>query len=299
MGVASFTRHDIPLDELTLGSLLFKGSKENSENLPLIYVNGGPGGTYLDEHHTIAALSDVRDVVVYDQAGSYHSPASFDLSLTPMARFVRELETVLDYYDFSSAILLGHSFGGTIAADFALTHPSRVAGLILSSPLLSTKRWIEDAKFLLAQMPEAQRSIIQDQMNGKPVDPQAYETAEKMFYARHLCRLEPWPPRLLESFSKGNSQMYNAMWGRSEFTCTGTLKNYDRFADLKNLSMPVLLSCGRYDEARPETLAQAAHEIPGSKLVVFEKSAHAPLLEEPAAYLETMHDFCAQVDAAR
>lgn len=288
-------KHQIQIQGGIIGAALLP-SKEG-DNTPLIYINGGPGGTYLDEDASIGGLSLKRDVVLYDQLGSYHSPATFDIAHTPMERFVSELEAVRAHFGFEEVILLGHSFGGTIALDYALAHPKHVAGLILSSPLISTPRWIEDANHLLGEIPEKERRIIRHALAGEAVDSEAYDAAERVFYNRHLCRLNPWPARLLESFTKGNKEIYNAMWGRSEFTCTGTLKAYDRFLDLHHLKMPVLLTCGRYDEARPQTMAEAAEKITDAQLVVFEESSHTPIYEEKELYLSVMNNFCAQVDA--
>ncbi|PZO82588.1 MAG: proline iminopeptidase [Micavibrio aeruginosavorus] len=291
-----FSTGHIQSGDGSIGFLRFKCEKEEG-GVQLVFVNGGPGGTYLDENHGIRDLAKDRDVVLYDQLGSYHSPAAFDISLTPMPRFVAELKDVLDGHKFKKAIILGHSFGGTIAADFALTYPDRVAGLILSSPLLSTPRWIEDANRLLRELPLKEQQVIAARLRGENVDEAEYDAAEKIFYSRHLCRIDPWPERMLEGFSKGNKEIYQAMWGLSEFTCTGTLKDYDCFPRLRELRMPVMLVCGRYDEATPETVGDAAAEITNATFVVMENASHCPLYEERETYLSAISTFAAKVDA--
>lgn len=292
----TFTSHKIPVTGGIVGSLLF-GTDET--RLPVININGGPGGTYLDETHALKDLDPDRRIVLYDQLGSYNSPADFDMSLTPMTRFVDELHAVLDYYGFEKTILLGHSFGGTIALDFAVVHPNRVAGLILSSPLISTPRWIADANALLDQMPDNHKLVIRRQLGGETVDDIAYDSAEMEFYHRHLCRVVPWPPRLLEAFSKGNKKLYDTMWGRSEFVCTGTLKNYDRFPDLKNLHMPTLLIHGEYDEVSLRTMQDAQNAFPTPPtLVTLENASHCPLVENKDAYFAALTAFFQGCDRA-
>ena len=211
-----------------------------------------------------------------------------------MENFVAELEAVLSYYKIEKAILLAHSFGACVAIDFALAHPQSVTKIILSSPLLSTPRWIEDANALLDELPEKERGIIRRKLAGESVDDEDYKRAERALYNRHLCRLDPWPERMLLNFSKSNGDIYRMMWGLSEFTCTGTLKDYDRFDDLSLLLMPALLTCGRYDEAKPDTVLAAASRINNAQTKIFEKSAHAPVYEETEIYIETMRSFCAQ-----
>lgn len=259
--------------------------------LPLVYVHGGPGGNCDLAKLYLRDLASERPLIFYDQLGSYHSPAPLSDELMRPERFTEELDAIMTACNISYAALLGHSWGAAIAIDYAITHTDKVAGVILSSPLISTPRWIEDAKHLLSQMPEeAQEAIRHHEAAGTTNDP-AYTNASNIFYKRHFCRLDPWPQSILDSFSKTNRALYKKMWGPSEFSCTGTLRNHHRFPDLHKLSMPVLLTAGRYDEARPETMKDAAREIPDSRLVIFEDSAHTPYIEESNAFRETIANF--------
>lgn len=289
-----FSEHIIPIADGQIQAVFWEPEKAAAKGIiPLVYINGGPGGTYLGPQEILApVLSLDRPVILYDQLGSYHSPAPFGSYDLSMERYVGELLSLLDYFQMDQAILLGHSFGGSIAADFSLAYPSRVSRLILSSPLLSTPRWIEDANLLLQALPERERDALQKHLAGEEVDQAAYDQAERVFYGRHLCRLDPWPSLLLQSFSRGNPALYQAMWGRSEFVCTGTLKDYDRFSDLRKLAMPVLLTCGYHDEARPETMNAAADLIRNAGVHVFSKSSHTPLYEQTEEYLSVVQKFC-------
>ena len=65
------------------------------------------------------------------------------------------------------------------------------------------------------------------------------------------------------------------------------------------IKSPALFLCGRYDEASPEATATYHREIPGSEMVIFEKSSHTPFLEEPELYLEVLRDFLRRVETSR
>jgi proline iminopeptidase len=81
------------------------------------------------------------------------------------------------------------------------------------------------------------------------------------------------------------------MWGPNEFTATGNLKNWDITARLPEIKVPTLVICGRYDEATPN-IAETIHKgILGSKLVIFENSAHLVMWEEEEKYLKTVREF--------
>lgn len=81
------------------------------------------------------------------------------------------------------------------------------------------------------------------------------------------------------------------MWGPNEFLASGTLRNYDRTARLREIAVPTLFVCGRHDEATPESTAFYARQVRGAEMVVFEKSAHMPHLEETPKYLRVIGDF--------
>lgn len=106
-------------------------------------------------------------------------------------------------------VLLGHSWGGALVTEYALKHPDQMAGLVLASPLLNTKLWVEDSRRLLAQLPiDTQEAILHHEQQGT-TDSEAYKEATDLFYKSFLCRLDPWPDDLKDSFNKLNLEIYN------------------------------------------------------------------------------------------
>jgi proline iminopeptidase len=81
------------------------------------------------------------------------------------------------------------------------------------------------------------------------------------------------------------------MWGPSEFTVTGTLKNYDRVNRLNEISIPVLFTCGNFDEATPATVKGYQERLPGAELHIFEDASHEHHLEKTQNYLEIVRAF--------
>ncbi len=111
------------------------------------------------------------------------------------------------------------------------------------------------------------------------------------FYHRHVCRLDPWPDDMNKTFEKMGVPVYEKMWGPSEFTVSGNLKGFDRTARLKEIKIPALFVCGRYDEATPETTAYYHQMMPGSEMAVIENASHQAHLEQPEEYLALLRDF--------
>jgi proline iminopeptidase len=89
------------------------------------------------------------------------------------------------------------------------------------------------------------------------------------------------------------------MWGPSEFTATGSLKNYEREDVLSDLALPVLFTAGRYDEATPETVAHFHSLAPNSQIAIFENSAHMTMLDEADAYVAAIREFLNEVERQR
>ena len=118
-----------------------------------------------------------------------------------------------------------------------------------------------------------------------------FEAAMTAFYRKHLCRLWPWPECVAKTFQDMNRDLYEYMWGPSEFTITGTLKNYERLDQLKNIKIPTLFTCGSFDEATPESTGEYNRNMPNSELVVFENASHMHHIEQPQAYIDTMKSF--------
>ena len=111
--------------------------------------------------------------------------------------------------------------------------------------------------------------------------------------------LDPWPECLNRAIEKMNMAVYGHMWGPSEFTCTGTLKEHGRQDELGGLRLPVLFTCGSQDEAPPSTVAAYQALVPGAELCVFENASHSHHLEQPEAYLKAVSAFLRRAEAAQ
>jgi len=265
---------------------------------PLLTLHGGPGvpSAYLS---SLARLASDRPVIFYDQLGCGNSERPNDRSLWTTERFVAELAEVVAALDLSRFHLLGQSWGTMLAVDYALTRPDGLVSLILASPALSIPRWVADAKRLIQELPaETQASIERHELAGTTADPE-YQSAKDAYYARHVCRLRPIPAGYAQAIATTGHDVYETMWGPSEFCATGTLLDYDRTDRLGEIAVPTLFTCGRFDEATPEATAWYASLIPGAGVAVFKQSAHMPHLEEEEGYLATVSDFLRDVDAAQ
>jgi len=270
----------------------------NSDRTPLLLLHGGPGfSTYYME--PLAALSRDRPVVFFDQLGSGRSDATHDPDLWTIDHFVEQVAFVRESLDLDEVYILGHSWGTQLALEYLETNPSGVKGLVLASPAINVPRWIEDNKALLREMPPAVYQTIEKHERDGTTDSPEYEEAMMVFYHQHISRSNPWSENLVKAFDTANPELYGYMWGPADWTATGTLKDYNREDLLPGLNVPVLFTTGRYDEARPETVAHFQSLVPGAKLAIIENSAHLTMQDEPDEYNRVVGAFLNELDARR
>jgi len=267
----------------------------SGNTIPLLVLHGGPGfpHNYLNP---LESLSDERQVIFYDQLGCGNSDRPEDANLWRTGRFVEELVKVRQALNLEQVHILGHSWGSMLATDYALTKPEGIASVILASPALSIPRFMEDVGTYRKQLPADVQDVLDRNEEAGTTESEEYEEAVMEFYQIHLCRLDPWPEALEQTFVGAGLQVYNTMWGPSEFFMTGNLADYDRTSRVGELVVPTLFTCGRYDEASPGATAWYQSLIPQAKIAIFENSSHTPHLEEMELYLQVVREFLDGID---
>ncbi len=168
--------------------------------------------------------------------------------------------------------------------------------MILSSPLISTPRWIADARRLRGTLPEPVQSVLNTCEAVETADDPRCQAANDVF-EEHFVRGAKTLPAVAECEGiTGGDQVYRHMWGAAEFTATGVLRDYDRTDRLGELKLPVLFLAGRHDEAAPETIADFQRRVPGAKMTVLENSAHSTYRTETAEYVKIVRQFLEDAD---
>jgi proline iminopeptidase len=264
---------------------------------PLLLVHGGPGGTSRSME-PLASLGDERPVVLWDQLGCGRSDRPDDPALWTVERFVAEVAAVREALGLGRVVLLGHSWGATLAASVVLSGAKGIEGLVLGSPLLDARRWAEDADRLRRELPpDVQATLRAHEAAGTTSSPE-YEQATEAYYRRFVCRADPWPEEMTDSLAGLGKACYRHMWGPSEFHVTGTLRTLDLTPRLGEIRVPTLFTVGRFDEATPATVETYRARIPGARLAVLDNSAHMTMLDEPDAYREVVRGFLSGLPVA-
>ena len=210
----------------------------SNPRLKVLLLHGGPGATheYFEAFDSFLPGAGV-EYYYYDQLGSAYSDQPNDSTLWTIPRFVDEVEQVrvalgLDSTNF---VLLGQSWGGILAMEYALAHPGNLKGLVISNMMASIPAYNAYADSVLkpAMDPRVLAEILSLERQGRTEEPH-YEELLAPFYEQHLLRMPSaqWPEPVLRSFAKLNRRIYVPMQGPSEMGASGVLEYWDRTADL-------------------------------------------------------------------
>lgn len=271
-----------------------RGNKK-STGKPLVCLHGGPGG-HAVWMKDMFRLSDERQIFIYDQIGGGRSSAT-KKSQWHIRTFVNELKILVDTWKLDKFHLFGASWGTTLALEYYLNRRNnRVSSITFQSPMFSAKDWKQDAARLIKGLPAEQRKIIRYCQEVGATDSKVYQAAMSEYYARHVLRNKTRSKQRKQIRNLNGNQIYEYMWGASEFHATGTLKDYDRVSDLVNVECPSLVICGEHDEATPRSGKRYAKQLPDARFEMIPDASHAILSERPARLIKAIRGFLKETD---
>lgn len=254
---------------------------------PLLLVHGGPGvpcGYVYHAHSHYAA--EGFEVVSWDQLGCGRSDRPDEPSLWTVARFVDEVEEVRRQLGWDRFILMGNSWGGMLGIEYCLRHLDRVRALVIGNSAASMPRLIRGFdRVKTALGSDTVRMMALREAEGTTEHPE-YMAARTLLMHRHMCRCERWPQPLLDAMApEGIGEgPFKAMFGPHFFNCSGSLRDWDRMADLHRITVPALVTTSEWDYLLPE-YARLTHEhLPRSELVMFRDSGHLPFWDAAERY---------------
>lgn len=261
-----------------------------SSRAPLIAIHGGPGGSH-DYLLPLTKLSDERTVVLYDQLDCGESDKPDDPRNWTVDRFGAEVDALRAALDLDRCILLGHSWGGLIALEYAARGAAGLQGAIFASPLISTARWVADHGAHRAALPVDVQITLDRHEAAGTTSTADYQSALGVLMKRHFCRTSAEPPEIGHLFRKLNGKLYRTLWGEGKFACTGTLKDYDGSTLLPRIGVPSLFVCGEYDQSTPAANRDFASLARDSKVSVIPGASHMPMFENQTAFLTALRWF--------
>jgi len=270
----------------------------------VLLLHGGPGATheYFEALERFAGGEGI-ELIYYDQLGSAYSDQPKDESLWTIERFVDEVEQVrvalgLTKDDF---YLLGHSWGGMLAVEYALAHPEQLKGLVISNMMMSIPDYNRYANDVLAKGMDAAvvREIRELEKKGEFESPRYMVLLLPNFYAKHICRLAEWPDAIMRAFNKLNKQVYVLLQGPSEFGASGRLEQWDRKADLPRIQVPTLVIGATHDTMDPEHMRWVSSQVKHGSFLLCREGSHMAMWDDQRSYVSGLVRFLKETDAGK
>jgi L-proline amide hydrolase len=267
-----------------------------ADRAPLVVLHGGPGAAHNYCLAMTGLAGDGRAVVHYDQLGcglSTHLPEA-DPSFWTVELFVAELRNLTRALGIDGRFhLLGQSWGGMLGPEVVLADDTGIVSLTICDSPASMPLWLAAAAELRAELPVDVQRVLDEHEAAGTTDSAEYHAAVDVFYARHVCRVQPLPPEVAASFDQIDAEptVYHTMNGPSEFHVIGSLKDWSVVDRLPGVGVPTLVVAGRYDEAKPSVWQPFVERIPDVSSHVFPESSHMPHVEEPEAFTQVVGEF--------
>ena len=277
----------------------------NNPRIKLLLLHGGPGMTheYFEACDSYLPRAGI-EYYYYDQLGSHYSDQPDIPSLWEIPRFVDEVEQVRTALglDTGNFFLLGHSWGGILAIEYALRHQQNLKGLIISNMMASIPAYNAYAESVL--MPEIDPAVLSEikrlEAERRYEDPRYMELLMRHYYVRHVLRrpLDDWPEPAERSFKHTNSQVYIPMQGPSELGASGKLAHWDRIADLARITVPTMTIGATHDTMDPKHMEMMAGRFANGRYLHLPDGSHMSMFDDQERYFDGVAAFLQDADRA-
>jgi proline iminopeptidase len=276
----------------------------NNPRIKLLLLHGGPGATheYFESADMFLPAAGV-EYYYYDQLGSFYSDQPKDSSLWRTERFVEEVEQVRKALgmDSTNFFLLGHSWGGILATEYALKYQANLKGLVISNMMSSIPAYNDYATKVL--MPAMDQKVLAEvkalEARKAYENPRYMELLIPNHYEQHILRhpAAQWPDPVNRAFKHINTEIYVPMQGPSELGASGKLEKWDRSGDLRSITVPTLVIGGTYDTMDPKHMEWMSKQLPKGRYLLCPNSGHMAMYDDGPTYYGGLIRFLRDVDS--
>lgn len=270
--------------------------------IKVLLLHGGPAMTheYMECFETFFQREGF-EFYEYDQLGSYYSDQPTDDKLWNIDRFVDEVEQVRKaiHADKENFYVLGNSWGGILAMEYALKYQQNLKGLIVANMMASAPEYVKYAEVLSKQMkPEVLAEVRAIEAKKDYANPRYTELLFPNYYAQHICRLKEWPDALNRSLKHVNSTVYTLMQGPSELgmSSDARLAKWDIKNRLHEIATPTLMIGARYDTMDPKAMEEQSKLVQKGRYLYCPNGSHLAMWDDQKVFMDGVIKFIKDVD---
>jgi len=278
----------------------------NNPRIKILLLHGGPaaGHEYMECFESFFPHEGF-EFYEYDQLGASYSDQPEDSSLWTIERYVDEVEQVRKAIraDSSNFYILGNSWGGILAMEYALKYQQNLKAMIVANMVASCPDYNRYANEVLAKQmdPKVLQEIRNIEAKKDFSNPRYEELLTPNFYQQHICRLKEWPDPVVRAFTHLNNtkvakQIYMIMQGPSEFGLSGRLLNWDIKGRLKEIRIPTLMVGAKYDTMDPKAMEQQSKMVQQGQYLYCPNGSHLSMWDDQKVFMGGVIKFIKQVD---
>ena len=273
----------------------------SNPKIKVLLLHGGPAMTheYMECFETFFQREGF-EFYEYDQLGSYYSDQPKDSSLWTTERFVDEVEQVRKAIgaDKNNFYILGNSWGGILAMEYALKYQQNMKGLLVANMMASAPDYGKYAdKVLSKQMkPDVLAEIRSLEAKKDFNNPRYMELLIPNYYQQHLCRLKDWPDGLNRASKHVNNEIYTMMQGPSEFGISGRLAKWDIKKRLPEITIPTLMIGAKYDTMDPKAMEEQSKLVKKGRYLYCPNGSHLAMWDDQKVFMNGVIEFINDVD---
>jgi len=269
--------------------------------IKVLLLHGGPAATheYLESFESFFPNAGI-EFYEYDQLGSAYSDQPEDMSLWSIERFVEEVEQVRQALglDSDNFFLLGSSWGGILAMEYALAHQDHLKGLVVCNMTASFPKYAAYNAQLRAQLPAEVRTQLQRYEDaGDYQNPEYQQLVFDEYYRRHICRLPEWPEPVTRSFAHINQRVYEYMQGPSEFVPGGILSEWTVWDRLGEIEVPTLMVGAAHDTMNPAEMEEMSTLVQNGRYLFCPNGSHLDMWDDQQVFMDGVIGFITDVAA--
>lgn len=273
----------------------------NNSRIKILLLHGGPAMTheYMECFESFFPKEGF-EFYEYDQLGSYYSDQPKDSSLWTTERFVEEVEQVRQAIgaDSTNFYVLGNSWGGILAMEYALKYQRNMKGLLVANMVASAPEYGKYADEVLAKQmdPKVLEEIRAIEAKKDFTNPRYMELLIPNFYKEHLCRLDEWPDGFNRTMKHANGEIYTMMQGPSEFGIAGRLAQWDIKNRLNEIKVPALMIGAKHDTMDPKAMEEQSKMVQKGRYLYCPNGSHLAMWDDQQVFMNGVIKFIKDVD---
>lgn len=278
---------------------------QGTGDIHLLCLHGGPGGTheyYENFAEKLAEQGLAIQVHMYDQLGSFYSDQP-DYSDPEVAKkyltydyFLEEVDEVRQKLGLENFYLIGQSWGGVLVQKYALKYGNHLKGAIISSMTDNIDEYVANINKIREEaLPADAVAFMKKCEADNNYDNKRYQEYVDILNQGYVDRKQP--PAIAHLISTMAAPVYNDFQGDNEFVVTGKLKEWDVRDQLKNITVPTLVTFGEHETMPLAAARRMAQEMPHARLATTPHGGHHHMIDNAPVYFDHLAQFIKDVES--